>query len=372
MQPVGDGGGSEYALIGLIRQLGADGWECHVAVPEPVRLAPEYAAAGATVHTLAMPRLTTSGSRWRWLGYAARWPVVVARLARLARHLDVDVIHSNSLHAWHGWAAARLTRRPHVWHAREIVFQSPAALRLERALARRYADEVIAVSAAVAAQLDQANVTVVLDEADPSRFGPDRAGRFRAKVEIPDENPLVGSVARIDTWKGFEVLLEAFDTVRSSHPDAMLVIAGAAVPGKEEYAARLKAKAEATEGVHWLGSRRDVGDLMADLDVFVQASTEPEPYGLVVVEALASGVPVVASASGGPLEILGPAAVTGETPQGRLVTPGDPAALANAVAALLAREPSSTESRRRRSALRQPAANDAVKIFRQVALARSR
>lgn len=372
MQPVGDGGGSEYALIGLIRQLRADGWECHVAVPEPVRLAPEYAAAGATVHGVAMPKVTTSGRPWRWLAYMAKWPFVVVRLARLARRLGVDVIHSNSLHSWHGWAAALLARRPHIWHAREIVFQSRAALRLERALARRFADQVIAVSAAVAAQLDQANVTVILDEADPTRFGPDRAGRFRTQVHIPDGTPLIGSVARIDTWKGFEVLLDAFDTVRSSHPDAQLVIAGAAVDGKEQYEARLRARAEATNGVHWLGPRRDIGDVMADLDVFVQASTEPEPFGLVVVEALASGVPVVASASGGPLEILGPAAVASETRQGRLVTPGDAAELAAAVSALLPPDPSSTDTRRRRTPLRRAASNDVAKIFRQVALARSR
>ena len=101
------------------------------------------------------------------------------------------------------------------------------------------------------------------------------------------------------------------------------MVAGAAVAGKEDYAAWLEQRAAALPGVHWLGPRRDVGDLMADLDVFVQVSTEPEPFGLVIVEALASGVPVVAGAAGGPLEILGRRRIRRRRSGGRLVPPGD-------------------------------------------------
>jgi glycosyltransferase involved in cell wall biosynthesis len=361
VQPVGDGGGSETALILMIRQLAAAGWECHVAVPPPVRLAAEYRAAGAVVHTVPMARLTTSGSAARWLAYAVRWPVTVGRLARLARRLDASVIHSNSLHCWYGWAAAALTGRPHVWHAREIVFQSALALRVERWLTRHFADTVIAGSEAIAAQLQPAPVTVIRDEADPERFRPDRAGRFRVDVGIGDGAPLVGSVARLDTWKGFDVLLDALTPLRKARPDVELVIAGGAVPGKEDYAAGLRSRAAALPGVHWLGPRYDVPDLMADLDVFVQVSTAPEPFGLVLVEALASGVPVVAGAEGGPLEI-----VSGG-PTGRVVPPGDPAALATAVLALLPVEPSSAASRQGRHPLRDPQPARYAALFDRVA-----
>jgi glycosyltransferase involved in cell wall biosynthesis len=86
--------------------------------------------------------------------------------------------------------------------------------------------------------------------------------------------------------------------------------------------------------------------------VLVLPSTAPEPFGLSVVEALACGVPVVATAAGGPLEILGPA--PGEA--GRLVPPGDAAALAAAVVSLLHPEPSSTALRRDRPVLRSATA----------------
>ena len=365
VQPVGDGGGSEHALIGMLRQLSDDGWDCHVAIPARPRLAAEYAAAGVTVHVLAMPHLTTSGSPFRWARFAAWWPIAVIRLALLVRRLDVSVVHTNSLHSWYGWATAALTRRPHVWHAREIVFQSRAALRVERFLARRFAARVIAVSAAVAGQLDPANVVVILDDADPDRFGPAHAGAFRPRVGVDDGAPLIGSVARIDTWKGFDTLIEAFPAVAAARPGVQLVIAGAPVPGKEGYAAALAERARAMAGVQWLGPRDDIPDLMADLDLFVQVSTEPEPFGLVVVEALASGVPVVAGAAGGPLEVLGQEAAQGAVREGRLVPPGDPVELAAAIVDLLPLHPSSSEARRNRPRLRLPLPGRFAAVFDQ-------
>jgi glycosyltransferase involved in cell wall biosynthesis len=291
----------------------------------------------------------------------------VARLAALVRRLDVTVVHSNSLHAWYGWAAAALTRRPHVWHAREVVFQSGAALTVERWLTRQFADAVIAVSEAVASQLDPANVHVITDEADAARFHPGRAGRFRAGAGIADGTQLVGSVARIDTWKGFDALLDAFPRMRQAHPDVELVVAGGPVGGKEAYAEGLRQRAVSLPGAHWLGPRPDVAELMADLDVFVQVSSEPEPFGLVIVEALACGVPVVAGAAGGPLEILGPDAVTRPTDAGRLVPPDDPAALAEAVGQLLPPGPSSTGARRSRRPLRTPSRATFAGLFDAVA-----
>jgi glycosyltransferase involved in cell wall biosynthesis len=348
IQPAADRGGSNHALLQMVRSLAADGWTCHIAVPGPSPMADEYLAAGASIHVVAMRRLTTSGRPARWLAYVLAWPVSVCRLALLARRVRADVIHTNSLHSLYGWAAACLLRKPHVWHAREIVHQSPAALRLERWLAGRFAARVVAVSGAVARQLEPANVVIVVDEPEPGRFEPGRSGVFRARAGIPDGTPLLGAVGRVDTWKGFDVLLDAVPAIQAARPGTEVVVAGGPVVDKEAYCRRLAARAGELPGVHWLGPRTDVPDLMADLDVFVLASTEPEPFGLVVVEALACGVPVVVTDAGGPPEILGQA-VPGA---GRLVPPGDPAALARAAVAMLPPGPSSTARRRARAPLR--------------------
>jgi glycosyltransferase involved in cell wall biosynthesis len=312
-------------------------------------MAHEFAAAGATLHIVPMRRVTTSGSGWRWLAYLAGWPVSVVRLIWLGRSVRADVIHSNSLHSWYGWAVAAVLRRPHVWHAREVVVQSTAALRLERWLCRRFAARVIAVSGAVGAQLDPANLVILYDEADPAEFYPTRAGRFRSRVDILDCVPLVGAVGRIDTGKGVDILLAAVPAMQAARPGLEVVIAGGVVPDKEAYAERLAQRSAEMTGVHWLGQRADVADLIADLDVLVFPSTKPESFGLVLVEALASGVPVVATAAGGPLEIL---RSCGDG-TARLIPPGDAVALAEATTALIPPSPLTSDRRRARPVLRR-------------------
>lgn len=347
VQPMAERGGSDTALLHLVRQL--PGFEVHVAVPAPHPLAAELAAAGATLHVVPMRRISTSHGAAGWVAYALAWPLSVLRLALLARRVRADLLHSNSLHSWYGWAAAALVRRPHVWHAREIVVQSGLALRLERLLTRR-APLVLAVSGPVAAQLGAPHAVVVHEHADPLRFRPALAGRFRAAAGLPDDRPLLGLVGRVDTWKGIEVALAALPAVRAVRPDVGLVVAGGTVEGKQDHEAALRRRAAELGGVTWLGPRDDVPELLADLDLLLLPSTEPEPYGLVVVEALASGCPVVATDAGGPPEILaaaGPGA-------GALVPPRDPAALADAVLGLLPAA-TSAAARAARPVLSRPA-----------------
>lgn len=345
----------------MLRSLPPDEFECHVAVPDDPPLRAELEAAGVTVHVVPMRRISTSHGVAQWLGYAFGWPVAVRRLRKIARALEVDVVHTNSLNSWYGWAVARRTRLPHVWHAREIVVQSRAALKVERFLAKRYATKVIAMSQAIADQLDPTNVVVIHESADPAEYRPDRAGRFRRRVGIPDDAPLAGSAGRIDTWKGVDVLLDAWPAVKERVPDAHLVVAGGPVTGKDDYFATLAGRAAALPDVHWLGMRDDIPDVFADLDVFVLPSTEPEPYGLVAVEALASGARVVATDAGGPPEIL----ATSRPGAGRLVTPRDTEALTEGVAAELEQSlPTSTTLRHVRPRLRASAAQEFADVFR--------
>jgi glycosyltransferase involved in cell wall biosynthesis len=362
VQPVAERGGSDQALLRLVRSLPPHEFDFHIALPGPSPLAAEYEAAGATLHEIPMRRLSTSHDGTDWAAYAAGWPLAVARLVRLARRLHVEVVHSNSLHTWYGWAVAKLIRRPHVVHAREIVVQSSAALRVERALCRWFATRVVAVSYAVGAQLDPANVVVFDEYLDPEEFSPSRAGWFRARVGVPDETPLLGAVARLDPLKGLDALLDAFATVRGARPDAELVIVGSPVLDRERYAEQLRTRVAGTAGVRLLEARDDIPDVMADLDVLALPSIEPESYGLVLVEALASGTPVVTTDHGGPPEIVARA----RPGTARAVGVGDPDALARALLDLLPEHTTSERRRARRPAF-TPAPPRFAELFREIA-----
>jgi len=364
VQGVAERGGSDFCMLGMLRSLPAEEFETHVVVPSEPPLRQEFEAAGATVHILPMRRITTQGGLAWWVLYALEWPLTVLRLAQLVRRLRIGVVHTNSLHSWYAWAAAWWTRRPHVWSAREIAVQSPAAARLERFLTRQFATVVVSMSRAIAARLEPRDSRVIVDDVDPDRFHPRRAGVFRRAHGIPDDAVLVGAAGRIDTWKGFEVLLEAHERVCKRRADIHLAVCGPAVIGKEDYEARLRRRAGSLPNVHWLGLVKDINAFHADLDVFVLPSTAPEPFGLVLLEALASGVPVIATHHGGPAELL-----DGHAERGNLVTPGDPAALAEAISTLLDRLPlpSTAATRCARPRRWQPSVPAYAALFRGVA-----
>src|SRR5438034_183344 len=98
VQPVAERGGSDQALLRLVRSLPRGEFDFHIALPGPSPLAAGYAEAGATLHEVPMRRLSTSHDAADWSAYATGWPLAVAKLAQLARRLRIDVVHSNSLH----------------------------------------------------------------------------------------------------------------------------------------------------------------------------------------------------------------------------------------------------------------------------------
>jgi len=140
-------------------------------------------------------------------------------------------------------------------------------------------------------------------------------------------------VARLQHWKGVHVFIDAVAQVAGRRPEAHFLVVGGTLFGLEKrYDHELRARVASLglDGtVTFAGHRSDVDRFFAAADVVVHASIEPEPFGMVLVEAMAWGKPVIASDSGGPREIVR----HGET--GLLVPPNDPALLAHALIRLI-------------------------------------
>jgi glycosyltransferase involved in cell wall biosynthesis len=158
--------------------------------------------------------------------------------------------------------------------------------------------------------------------------GADVAGRAAAR----GGPPVVGMVSRIAPWKGQHVFLQAAAEVAARRPEVRFRIVGAPLFGEEGYLRvlqRLAAAGPLAGRVEFTGFVADTRAAYEQLTVAVAASVTPEPFGNVIVEAMARGLPVVAPAEGGPVEILT------DGVDGLLVPPRDPAALAAAILRLL-------------------------------------
>jgi glycosyltransferase involved in cell wall biosynthesis len=134
----------------------------------------------------------------------------------------------------------------------------------------------------------------------------------REEFSIEKDQPLIGIVGRLDWWKGHEYFIEAFAKANQSISGLKGLIIGSlenkvAVSQNKRYYQKLKAlirKYNLNDKIVFTGFRNDIPKLMAALDVVVHASSIPEPFGIVIIEGMAAGKPVIATAAGGVLEII--------------------------------------------------------------------
>jgi glycosyltransferase involved in cell wall biosynthesis len=288
-------------------------------------------ATGATVEVLAMPRdlrdarkstMSPGLGPWRSFVDFARYVLAVRR--RL-RDLHPQLVHTNSLKAAiYGGAAGRLAGIPVIWHIRDRIaddYLPRPAVHLVRFLSRFLPRTIITNSVSTLSTLPlsvRTNVMynpVLFDVIDPADMSSARTAG----------GPLVvGLVGRIAAWKGQDIFLRAFAQAFPDGPERARII-GSALFSEDAYEQEIHALAETlhiADRVEWRGFCDEINVELSQLDILVHCSTTPEPFGQVVVEGMASGLPVVAAAAGGPVEIID------DGKDGLLTPPGDVDALA--------------------------------------------
>lgn len=346
-------GGAEAMLIKLLtrfKETGGPSGEV-VCLTGPGPMHAPIAALGVPITCIGM----VAGMR-AFLRYH--------RLSRAVAASRADIVQTWMYHAnlMGGLAARSVTRAPVVWGLRQsnldrsrskkrTILVARAGARLSRVIP----DRIVCVSAAVrdvhaAMGYDGARMAVIPNGFDLTRFHPDADARksVRAELSVVPDAPLVGLIARFDPQKDHGTFFQAARIVAKAQRAAAFVLCGEDVEDGNGELEGMVRDAGLGGRVHLLGRRDDIPRLTAALDVAVSSSAFGEGFSNTLGEALACGVPVVATDVGGSRSILGDA--------GRAVPPGDAAALGEAITALLALAP---EERGRLGALgRQRMAQD--------------
>ncbi|HEY0188906.1 MAG TPA: glycosyltransferase [Cellulomonas sp.] len=318
-------------LAGRLRDLGAR-----------VRVLPlDPEVAGTDRHAAGRPGVRTAAATVPFVG----------RLARLLREIDPDVVHTTSLKAdLLGLPAARLARLrglPVVWHVHDRISEDylpgPVA-RVLRLAARRGPRHVVVNSRATADTLLPLprGWTLAYPGLAPAQVAADPWSRPRPTP------PVVGLVGRISPTKGQREFVDACAVLAGRYPTARFRIIGAALFAEQDYADEVRAQIEQlglTDRIELAGWQADPVAAIDALSVLVHASPVAEPFGQVIVEGMARGVPVVATAGGGADEI---ATAADGAARCLVVPPRDVPALAAAVGEVLD-DPSAAEARARRA-----------------------
>jgi sugar transferase (PEP-CTERM/EpsH1 system associated) len=268
------------------------------------------------------------------LGMTAKWRLdAFVRLYCLLHRQRPTILHTWMFHAnVPGRVLGRLAGVPIVISSERTMGQEGRLRRWLNRITGPLPDRVACVSESVAEFAAQtigippAKLAVIPNGIPLEDFQPGDRSRARVDLGIPLRAVVAGTVGRLQPVKGTGYLLEAWSRLASDHPDAILLLVG----GGPQQAAleRMSRRLGISERVRFLGDRADVPGLLRGMDVFVLPSLwEGMPNA--ALEAMAVGLPVVATAVGGTSEVV----VDGVT--GLLVQPGDPDALAQSIARLL-------------------------------------
>jgi len=256
------------------------------------------------------------------------------KLASLIKQKKIDVIHAHNATAWFyvTWASI-LTGVPIVYTEHDRSFPTPLRLKYFHYFFGKYATAVIAVSKAVKKNLEKyehiKNVKVIYNGIDPDLFKPasiEEKVLKKKQLGLNKNDFVLGNVGRMDYWKNQRILIEILPDLKKISPQIKLILVGG---GEEEGNLKKSAiKKGAKNDVIFLGQRSEVNQILKAFDIFVFPSlTEGLP--LVVIEAMATGLPIVASYVGGIPELV----VNGET--GFLVSPTSKEEIKEAIIKLL-------------------------------------
>jgi glycosyltransferase involved in cell wall biosynthesis len=241
------------------------------------------------------------------------------------RARGVALVHTHSsIDSWLAGLAAKSLRLP-------VVRSRHVTIPIRRGLVYRLADRVVASGEEAARHVREAGmpadrVLAISAGVDLERFHPGVSGK-RVRAELGLDGPLVGLVANVRGSKGHRYFLDAAREILRERPDTRFLIVGSGV-GFDDVQRRIRELSLERE-VLMLGFRRDVPEILAALDVLALPSIKSEATSQVILQALATGTPVVATTVGGSPEVIR----DGTT--GRLVPPADAAALARAILDLL-------------------------------------
>ncbi|HEV7732177.1 MAG TPA: glycosyltransferase family 4 protein [Candidatus Binatia bacterium] len=337
-------GGSLTGILHLLERIDRTRFAPSLVLYEEKPVADELRASGIPVHVLPpLPGPTADASRDRSrLTRAVRRLGDLLQVVRPRARALMDVFERerpalvylcNGLTAnLDGVLAAARCGLPVICHEKGFRRVGPA----ERLLSR-WIDTSVGMTDEITEYYRSRHVRArrfltILDGIDCTQFGPGGGAAIRREFCIPPAAPLVGIVGHIQEWKGQMVVAEAVAQARVRFPELRCLMVGGVHRQGEAYGEALRARIAAPDlagHVILTGARRDVSACLDAMDVAIHSSTSPEPFGRVMIEAMALGRPVIAPREGGPIVIV----VDGET--GLLVPPRDPGGLAAAIAQLV-------------------------------------
>jgi|TARA_E500000318_G_scaffold109876_2_gene123896 glycosyltransferase involved in cell wall biosynthesis len=310
--------GSDKTLLYLTKEINfLEDFEVVVVLPNNGPLKEELEQYGVKV--IISPVIKVSRSMFTPKNLLLLPLTIFTAIKTLEKKLDglkVDIVHSNTLAVLLGAFYAKKHRIRHIWHVHEII-KKPKVIHKAFPILLNLFSQMVVYNSCETMKFWNAHRPVLTKKSLVILNGLDRLTPPASSGEIErikktlfgfdEDDFVIGLIGRINHWKGQELLLEAFNLLKENFVNLKLVFIGSASEGKEYLVTQLQNKIEEyglKDDCKIVPFQKDIWPIWDSLDIAVVPSTEPEPFGLVAVEAMLSKKPVVAAGHGGLLEIV--------------------------------------------------------------------
>lgn len=297
--------GSDKSLLNIIRGLSKDKFDIFVVLPEFGPLV-EQIEAVKNVKIVIRETATLRRKNFNFFGmikFSFDLINSIIYMVKIIKENSIDIVYTNTAVSFSGAVAAKLLRKKNVWHIREII-KNKYEKKIISVLVNVLSDVIIVNSKATGNSIsrDSKKIKVIYNAVD------NKSDRHLS-VNNKDKNGkiIVGMAGRINRWKGQNLFVDAADLILKQEADVEFVIAGSAYSGEEYLEENLKKyinDRNLNEKVKLIGLVKDMEKFYESIDIFVLPSIQPEPFGLVVIEAMEHKLPVIATNHGGPREII--------------------------------------------------------------------
>lgn len=332
--------GADKVLLELVSGLDKQKFHPIIILPSEGVLAVALRQRDIEVHIVSYPILRRKYFNLQGvLKYVNGYFKATNQIYKIVKNRKINLLHVNTIAVLEGIALKRKLKIPLIWHVHEIITTPRIVYKVTSLLLGRYADQVIAVSNAVAQHLvnsgkvDKEKIKVIYNGVDNKVFNPNvKIDYLFDEFNVPKDSIRVGMIGRVNAWKGQMDFLKATAPLLEQHPKLYLFMVGGVFKGEEQRMTDLKNAVAALphhERIIISDFRKDTPNLHNFFDIFVLPSTRPDPLPTVVLEAMATGKPVIGYSHGGITEMVK------DKYNGLLVSPNEPKFLAKSINQLL-------------------------------------
>ena len=307
--------GADKVMLDLIKRLDKNKYMPYVVLPTEGVLVDALKQEGIEVSVLPYPIMRRKYfNPIGILKYFAGLIKYGRKLSKFAKQYKIDLVHTNTAATLEGCIVCSKNHIPQLWSIHEIIVRPKLIFKITSKLIAKYSSVTVVDSMAVKDHLESSGcfkakeIKVIYNGVDSTRFKPENSCSYLFdEWNIPKTARIIGMMGRVNSWKGQMDFLKAANIVMSKYPDVYTIFVGSAFSGEEWREEELQNAINSSPYKNRIinsGYRKDSEAIYKLYDVFVLPSTNPDPLPTVVLEAMATGKPIVGYRHGGVCEMV--------------------------------------------------------------------